>query len=367
MDDEVGKFLPRFPYERITVRHLLQHSSGIPDYIFGVEGCGPDGKGPKSNLGALEWLAQKKPELAFDPGQEWEYRNTGYALIPLIIGKVSGLEYPEHVRRSVLDKAGMRDNYHISELGEAEFKADGIFGAGDIYSTTRDLLRFHQALSAGEIISPSLQEEAYTSMVLPEGFPAGHGLGWQVADSDFTGRIIHHHGQGDGYRTRFYRFLDKGVVIITLQNAREQYADDAVRVAQQLVFKDTYSLPPLSLAESLSRSMSKHGVDATVALVEAAAKAPDQWGLNIRDLNNLALTFWFQGKRETAIRLFTSYVGLMPKDPAVYMSLGEALNEEQRSAESLAQYRKALGIASADPEKYAEEIKQIKEAISTKD
>jgi CubicO group peptidase (beta-lactamase class C family) len=395
LDDEVRTHLPAFPYERITVRHLLQHSSGLPDYIFGIEGYGPDSKGPRTNQGVLDWLAEKKPAPGFDPGKGWEYSNTGYALIPLLIEKVASRAYPDYVRQAILDKAGMRDSYHLSELGEAErrrvarghgfdyasgtdrrvdqhpvfateFNADGISGAGDMYSTTRDLLRFHRALDAGALISPAQQQAAYTSMMLPEGFPAGYGLGWQVAESDLTGRVIHHHGLGEGYRTRFYRFPDKGIVIITLQNARELYADDAVRVAQQLVFKDTYSLPLLSLAEALSRTMSKDGLDATLAQVDAATKAPGQWALNQRDLNNFAFTFWYQGKRETAIRLLTRYTTLTPNDPAVYMTLGEALGEERKTAESLGQYRRALEIANADPKKYARELREIKEVLGTR-
>ena len=77
----------------------------------------------------------------------------------------------------------------------AEFNTDSVFGAGDVVSTARDLFRFDQALKAGRILSTSSQADAYTSLILPEGFPAGYGLGWQVAESEYTGRIIHHQGR----------------------------------------------------------------------------------------------------------------------------------------------------------------------------
>jgi CubicO group peptidase (beta-lactamase class C family) len=392
LDDDVRDFLPRFPYRGITVRQLLQHSSGLPEYIFGIGDAWPSGKGLMTNADVLEWLVARQPELAFEPGKGWDYCNTGYALIPLIIEKVSGRPYPAFVRASVFKKAGMADSYHISELGQAqqpriarghgfnyatgedlrfdkhpvlsaEFNGDKVFGAGDIYSTTRDLLAFDRALKANTLLSAALQEQAYASMMLPEGFPAGYGLGWQVAAAEHTGRIIHHHGMGDGYRTRFYRFLDKGITIIILSNAREQYVDEALRVAQQLVFKGAYSLPPLSLAESLSRTLHREGIDSALASVEAAAKAPAQWSVNRRDLNNLAFTYWYRGERDLAVRLLTSFIELMPDDPEVHMTMAEALREERKVPEALRHYRQALEVANKDPKKYARQIREIREVI----
>jgi CubicO group peptidase (beta-lactamase class C family) len=396
LDDPVQKFLPTFPYSDITVRHLLQHSSGLPEYIFGVGDYWKDRTAMMTNRDVLQWLVETKPELAFTPGQSWDYSNTGYALLPLLIEAVTKERYAAYLRRAVFAPAGMRSSYHISELGPAErarvarghgfdygagvdvrvdrhpvfsadFKADSIYGAGDVFSTARDLLAFDRALKAGKVISPALQAAAYISLMLPEGFPAGYGLGWQVAESDFTGRIIHHHGQGDGYRTRYYRFLDRGITIVILQNARERYADEAVRIAQQLAFKGAYTLPAASLAEAVSRTMVDKGVEAALSQVAEVAKAPGQWSVVKRDLDNVALTHWFRGDRPLAIRFFRSYLALAPDDPRPYATLAEALGDVGRAEESKAEYSKALDVANKDPRRWAREITQIRKAMGHRD
>lgn len=367
LDDPVQKFLPEFPYEKPTVRHLLEHSSGLPEYIFGLD-YAPATGGALTNRDLLTWLAEQKPPLAFEPGEGWDYCNTGYALIPLIIEQVSGTDYPAFLRKAVLRKSGMRNTYHISELDpqrrrrvaqghgfdyasasdlrvdqhpvlSAEFQADQVYGAGDIYSTTRDLLAFDHALRAGKVIGAKIQKQAYTSLMLPEGFPAGYGLGWQVAETDYTGRIIHHHGQGDGYRTRFYRFLDKGITIVILQNARELYADAALRVAQELAFKGHYTLPVPSLAEALSLTLHQDGLQAALAQMDGARSNAKAWSLVSRDLNNLALTYWFAGDRPSALALMKGYLQLFPEDPAVYLALAEALGEDGQT-EAAREYRR---------------------------
>ncbi|MCB1553881.1 MAG: serine hydrolase [Xanthomonadales bacterium] len=396
LDDPVQKYLPEFPHDKVTVRHLLQHSSGLPEYIFGLGDYWPANRGVMTNHDVLVWLSETRAPLAFEPGLGWDYCNTGYALIPLIIERVTRSSYSKFLRSAVFRKAGMRHTYHISELNKrlqrrvadghgfdyasasdlrieqhpvlsAEFQADHVYGAGDIYSTPRDLLAFDHALRAGKVLSAPLQKQAYTSMVLPEGFPAGYGLGWQVAETEYTGRIIHHHGQGDGYRTRFYRFIDKGITIITLQNAREQYADAALRVAQQLAFKSTYTLPPISLAESLSRTMHEDGAEAALARIDAAAADPAPWSLSPRDLNNLALTYWFKGDRRSAVALMKAYLELFPEDPTVFVNLAEALAEEGDAAGSRDAYRRALEIAQADPARHRSIMASIEKALGNGD
>ncbi|MCB9505950.1 MAG: serine hydrolase [Gemmatimonadales bacterium] len=392
LDAPVQRYLPTFPYPAVTVRHLLQHSAGLPEYIFGVGDARDDARGPMTNRDVLQWLIDTHPELAFPPGQGWDYCNTGFALVPLIVEAVTGESYPGYLRRAVFAPAGMHDSYHLAELGvtlrdrvaaghgfdyatgvdvrvdrhpvlAAEFNTDSVFGAGDVVSTARDLFRFDQALKAGRILSTSSQADAYTSLILPEGFPAGYGLGWQVAESEYTGRIIHHHGQGDGYRTRYYRFLDRGITIVTLQNARERYADDAVRMAQQLAFKGTYTLPAHSLAEALGGELHDHGLEAGLQLVDSAVAAPGSWAFDERDLRNVALTYWFQGQREMALALFTSYLRLLPDEPGVYMSLAEALEEAGRTDEARTRYREALEVARKDPRAHARQIATLKKLL----
>lgn len=393
LDDTVRRFLPSFPYPGITIRHLLQHSSGLPEYIFGVGDYWKGRTQWMTNRDVLQWIVDTHPALAFPEGTGWEYCNTGYALLPLIIEAVTGESYASYLRRAVLVPAGMTNTFHISELGPrevervarghgfdyatgtdvradrhailaAEFKADSVYGAGDIFSTPRDLFVFDQALRAGKVVTPGLQQVAYTSMLLPEGLPAGYGLGWQVAASEFTGRIIHHHGQGDGYRTRYYRFLDRGITIVTLQNARNNYADDAIRLAQSLAFKGTYSLPAHSLAEALSEVMHRAGIDSTLDLVARAAAAPDPWIMNERDLNNLAFTYWYRDERETAVRLLRGYLVLAPDFPNGYATLAEALGDMGRAAESRACYEKALEVAQKNPKAFARNIVALKKQLA---
>lgn len=396
LDDPVQKFLPTFPYSDITVRHLLQHSSGLPEYIFGVGDYWKDRTAMMTNRDVLQWLVETKPELAFTPGQSWDYSNTGYALLPLLVEAVTKERYAAYLRRAVFAPAGMRSSYHISELRPAErarvarghgfdygsgadvradrhpvlgaeFAVDSVYGPGDVFSTTRDLLAFDQALKAGKVVSPTLQAEAYASMQLPGGSPAGYGLGWQVGKSDPTGRIIHHHGQSDGYRTRYYRFVDRGITVVTLQNARTIYANEAIQVGMELAFEGSYTPVKASLAEALSKTMMTNGAEAALAQVASAASAPGSWSFIKRDLDNFAGTLWFRGERELAIRFYRSYLALMPDDPGPFATLAEALGDAGQTEASRAAYAKALELANKNPRRWAREIAQIRKATGEKE
>ena len=172
-DDPVQRYLPAFPYQGITLRHLMTHTSGLPEYFDPmIRYLGSTDT--VENHHVLQWLADYKPELDFQPGEKWQYSNTGYVLIPLIVEQISSDPFEVFFRNRIADPLGLKDTYvyHL-RLGESPAnrvfgfsglkerdvpddlgRFDGLDGDGNIYSSAEDLLIWEQSLNNGKTGQP---------------------------------------------------------------------------------------------------------------------------------------------------------------------------------------------------------------------
>ncbi len=109
-DDKIKKYFPELPYEAITVRHLLTHTSGLPDfYDFFRAEKNWDQRKPATNPDVISGYARYAPPLVFSPGTKWEYSNGGYVILASLIEKVSGQSYAEFLRKNIFEPLAMRD------------------------------------------------------------------------------------------------------------------------------------------------------------------------------------------------------------------------------------------------------------------
>jgi CubicO group peptidase (beta-lactamase class C family) len=252
-DDPVSKYLA-IPYPHITIRHLLTHTSGLPDYQAIMDQYWDKTK-VASNKEILEYLNLYAPPRLFEPGARYEYSNTGYVLLASIAEKVSGRDFIELCRewifrplkmrhtdiRTLAEKKNLR-NLAIGHLYIPErqtyLRADSFpssnytiwlgnrKGPGRISSTAQDLLKWDQALYRNKLVGSGTLEQAYTSMKLNNGSLSPYGFGWELGKmQDKNGRIVFHTGDNPGYATRIVRFLDKERTLILLSN--NAYADMA--------------------------------------------------------------------------------------------------------------------------------------------
>lgn len=241
LDEKLVDYIPSLPSNlaEITIEHLLTHRSGLIDYIDENEDLRILDNIPTSEI--LTFIEGSGLEnLLFEPGSQGDYSNTGYVFLALIIEKVSGVSFPEYLQIEIFEPVQMSNSFVISEyehLGDngnnyalsfgTNLKVLGfnslIYGAGGIASTTKDLIRFTDALLNYEIITkPTLDMMTKTKGPLP-GL-GDYGLGWLTGTGNYwhTGKYsdaddFWHSGGNDGYRSvlSINPILDLQVVILT--------------------------------------------------------------------------------------------------------------------------------------------------------
>jgi N-acyl-D-aspartate/D-glutamate deacylase/CubicO group peptidase (beta-lactamase class C family) len=233
-DEPVQTYLPNFPYPGITVRHLLTHTSGLPEYFdLAQKYLGP--LDTLSNEGMLQLLHDHKPKLLFQPGEKWEYCNTGYVLLGSVITNVSGMPVETFFEQNIVRPLKLKNTYiyyHKSltkpwnrvygfqrENGKNKpndlIRIDGVIGDGNVYSSAEDLLTWDQALYTEKLVKATTLREAFTPARLNSGATYPYGFGWMLEED---GKVLMHTGSWVGFRTLIIRYVDKKQTLIVLTN-----------------------------------------------------------------------------------------------------------------------------------------------------
>jgi len=236
-DDTVQKFYPKFPYKNITVRMLLTHRSGLPDYTYFSGKYHTDKETPLTNQKLMQIMEQNKPAKNFDPNSRYKYSNTGYAVLGAIIEKVSGMRYQEFVYQFIFKPLGMKssfaydpDNFNQDSLlttgydrNNKELKKsflDGVQGDKGIYSTLHDLLLWDEALYTDKLVKQSTLKEAFEPGSTDRKGFLNYGFGFRLRTLADGNRIVYHGGKWNGYNSLVLHLIDKHIAIIFLTNRR---------------------------------------------------------------------------------------------------------------------------------------------------
>ncbi len=237
--EDIRKYLPQYNTwgRKITIENILSHTSGIPSYteITGFDSL-YDKKVPINKL--VKFF--EKHELIFEPGTDWSYSNSGYVLAALIVERISGMNFNSYVQEKIFRRLLMGE----STFGESDFvipnktgeygqntpkgklKMDGqykwywAFGAGQIISTTQDMLKWDEGLYDSTFIRRDLLALAHKSTVLTDGSPANYGLGWAV-ESFQNKTMIQHGGSIGGYRAHGMRIPEDHLYFLVLSNSAQ--------------------------------------------------------------------------------------------------------------------------------------------------
>ncbi len=248
LDATIGTWLPDLPqsWKAITLRQLMNHTSGLPDVFRDESKTDLYADDPKELLAKLTSLPVLNP-----PGVKWEYDQTGYFLAGLIIEKVTGLPFETFMKRRYFEPLGMRStrygDYYAVVPGRATYYTleDGKLrhflypfarvmwtGAG-LNTSLDDLVKWNLALDSGKLLKPASVAEMWTSTKLPDGSDAGYGMGWAVRNLPRHRSVGHSGGNSSGYT----KFIDDGVTVIVLTNlARAAFPDPLIdRIAQGVI------------------------------------------------------------------------------------------------------------------------------------
>ncbi len=244
--DSLRKFFPELPYSNITIQQLLTHTSGLPDDMD-LMIANWNHKILASNNDLIKILADKKPPPDFQPGKKWEYSNTAFELLSSVIEKVSGISYEDFINKYIFKPLQMNSSFatpnpsakHIpnyaygfiysdslkkyilpASIPELEFVVylDGITGAGNIVSTTGDLLKWDRAIKNHTLISESIQNEMLSPQsIMDTASKKYYGYGVILGRNEI-GNYIMHGGGWPGYHTMLFRYTEDDITIIVLSN-----------------------------------------------------------------------------------------------------------------------------------------------------
>lgn len=235
IDDTATRFLPELPaFARgVSLRHLLTHTSGLPDYEPLVPGTQAR---QVTDADVLALLAAQSDRLHFAPGSEWRYSNTGYALLALAVERASGRRYGDLLKARIFDPLGMANTVAHEEgrttvvnrayghrvRGGTVLRADqsptsAVLGDGGIYSSIDDLARWDAALWNGAFVPAALWREATTPFVLTDGRATAYGHGWFI---ETAGGLLRwrHHGETRGFTNICYRIPGPRLTVVVLTN-----------------------------------------------------------------------------------------------------------------------------------------------------
>lgn len=256
-DDKVVKYLPELERfgDEITLRHLLTHTGGLPDYYDALtEQAG--GSMPTTE-GAMEFLAGWGEPL-FPAGERYEYSNPGYEALAVVVERVSGQTFGAFLRENVFEPLGMANTVVFENLetevvhrafgyskGEESFVLNDdhvlniIIGSGGIYSTVEDLYLWDQALSTEKLVRRATLEEAWTPARLNNGEQYPYGFGWRLGPYGALGRRVAHAGGWVGFSTFIARYPERRFSVILLSNLDDFEGERFVNRIVDIYFPST--------------------------------------------------------------------------------------------------------------------------------
>ncbi len=247
IDHPVAEYLPGFPLKDVTVKCLLNHRSGIPNYVHYMEQLGWDRQKFITNQDVFDFIVQRHKEIQIGaPDRRFSYSNTNYALLALMVEKVTGQHFAEFMRLTFFDPLKMNDTYVFTPSDSARSLSsyfysgreyafdylDLVYGDKNVYSTVRDLLKWDQALRGGMLFRPETLEAAYTGYSNEKKGINNYGLGWRLQQYPNNKKIIYHNGWWHGNRTAFYRLPDENTTIIALCNNDSKMVYKSKQLAQ---------------------------------------------------------------------------------------------------------------------------------------
>lgn len=232
-NDEIAKYFPGIPLPGVTIKSLLNHRSGIPNYVHYMERLGWDRRRQMTNKDVVDFIFARRKDIQIGPpDRRFSYSNTNYALLALIIEKVTGQTYPDFMRLAFFQPLDMNDTYVFTMADSARFLPsyfssgrqyafdylDQVYGDKNVYSTVRDMLKWDRALYAGTFFKQSTLDSAFSGYSFEKPGVNNYGLGWRMFMLKSGKKFVYHNGWWHGNRTAFYRLPDDNVSIIAFSN-----------------------------------------------------------------------------------------------------------------------------------------------------
>ncbi|MFV8355820.1 serine hydrolase domain-containing protein [Flavobacterium sp. XS1P32] len=248
LDQKVNTILKEFPYPDVTIRTLLNHRSGMRNYAYFTDRDKTvwDRHNILTNQDILSIMATKNIGLEFKTDSRFSYCNTNYAMLALIIEKITKLSYKDAMHQIIFQPLGMKNTYVFDydrdkdsavtsykgnkvEIGKDYL--DAIYGDKNIYSTPRDLLKFDRARNSSKFLTPDLQKQVYQGYSNERKGTKNYGLGIRMINWQTGQNFYFHNGWWHGNTSSYITLRKEGVTIIALSNKFTRKTYDVRKLA----------------------------------------------------------------------------------------------------------------------------------------
>jgi CubicO group peptidase (beta-lactamase class C family) len=254
LDDPISKWFPELPAatDAITVRHLLSHMSGLIDY---EEVIPPQMSEQLHDADVLKIL-ETQDQTYFAPGTSYRYSNSGYALLALIVERVSGKTFATFLRERIFQPLRMMNTVaheegvsvvahrafgHSLENGAwvrtDQSQTSAVLGDGGIYSSIEDLAHWDAALYDDRLLSDGSRELAFTPVTKTDDPTIEYGMGWRITREELGGTTLWHSGETKGFRNVLVRYPDEHLTVIVLTNRDDPEPYQTARAIAGLYLK----------------------------------------------------------------------------------------------------------------------------------
>jgi CubicO group peptidase (beta-lactamase class C family) len=415
LDKPVAQYLPGFPFKDITIRHLLTHSSGLPDLELFEDLVKHFPDTIITNRVVLPELIKWKRGLYFKPGDEFRYCNTEYNVLALLVEKASGMAFTAYLKKHIFGPTGMGDTYvampgvnqknaglsaqpqmklhpgydstytavdSTTRYKYLTYNNSGTLGQGGVMSTTADMLKFDDAYFNGRLLVAPTINEAMTPLKLNNGTtPNQHmdtmdgegtmsfGLGWEIFEQPLYGKSVGHGGFKFGLATFYLHNLEKNQTIIGFDNTAGSEFGRFIASAFALLnggepmdFRTSKSLVTL-----YGTALVKQGADHAAAVFNAEKANKSGYYLNEGEMNDLGYNLYYlsalKGHKEMGLEVFKMATFIFPDSYNTYDSYGQLLKDMGKTDDAILMYQKSILLNSAneDGKRVLYELLKVKE------
>jgi CubicO group peptidase (beta-lactamase class C family) len=363
LEGKLTDYLPEYRQdmgEKITIHHLLTHTSGIPSYT-GLPSFWSDST---RNPYDTDYMIQKfhSGDLEFEPGTDYNYNNTGYFLLGVIIENVTGKSYEENLQERILNPVNMTNsgvdrNLEILEkrsygymklltgyVNEPYFYMLNALGAGDIYSTVEDLYLWDQALYTDKLLSDNYKEIMFTPFL--NNYAYGWGVRYyKLTESTDSVKVISHQEGINGYNTIIYRLVEDNHLIILLNNTGSTNLNGMCTAITNILYDKPYNIPKKSLVETIGNTILNTDVQSAIKQYQdLKTNYPDDYAFGENALNGLGYQLLGINRVIDAIEIFKLNVKEYPEAFNPYDSLGEGYMIAGEKELAIKNYKKSLEL-----------------------
>ena len=370
LQEPITKYLPDYSKgngDRITTHHLLTHSSGIPNYTAFPGFFAKKSRNPYTPNEFIKEFEDK--DLEFTPGEKFNYSNSGYFLLGVLIEKITGKTYEEMLQENIFTPLNMNDSGYDNHGDILKNRATGYekngstfvnsnyldmsipYAAGSLYSTVEDLYLWDQALYTNKLL-PQKYMDLFFKPYIPAFGNSHYAYGWgigkeAIGNTKDSISTISHGGGINGFNTNISRSTSDKSLVVLLNNTGGAPLNEMTEAIRGVMNGKTYNFPKKSLAYDLLSVIQAKGIEAGVAHFNIN-KDSDALDLSENEMNQVGYKLMGEGNVEAAAQVFKLNTDIFSKSSNAYDSYAEALMSLGKNKAAIKNYRLSVKLNPAN-------------------